>query len=132
MERLSNWMQIFESEDIQALEKERMRIYMKVKNWKKAGKDTTELEKQLEDAKKRLSDAKKAAKSGKSDSSSSVVTPQQTIPTGDDSISEPKPEPEPEPEPTRTTSHSYSGDSLRDAVEKVLAANSIINKVAVR
>ena len=128
MERLSNWMQIFESEDIQALEKERMRIYMKVKNWKKAGKDTTELEKQLEDAKKRLSDAKKAAKSGKSDSSSSVVTPQQTIPTGDDSISEP----EPEPEPTRTTSHSYSGDSLRDAVEKVLAANSIINKVAVR
>lgn len=130
MERLSNWMQIFESEDIQALEKERMRIYMKVKNWKKAGKDTTELEKQLEDAKKRLSDAKKVAKSGKSDSSSSVVTPQQTIPTGDDSISEP--EPEPEPEPTRTTSHSYSGGSLRDAVEKVLAANSIINKVAVR
>ena len=130
MERLSNWMQIFESEDIQALEKERMRIYMKVKNWKKAGKDTTELEKQLEDAKKRLSDAKKAAKSGKSDSSSSVVTPQQTIPTGDDSISDP--EPEPEPEPTRTTSHSYGGDSLRDAVEKVLAANSIINKVAVR
>ena len=128
MERLSNWVQIFESEDIQALEKERMRIYMKVKNWKKSGKDTTELEKQLEDAKKRLSDAKKAAKSGKSDSPSSVVTPQQTIPTGDDSISEP----EPEPESTRTTSHSYSGDSLRDAVEKVLAANSIINKVAVR
>lgn len=129
MERLSNWMQIFESEDIQALEKERMRIYMKVRNMKKKGGDVTELEKQLEDAKKRLSDAKKAAKSGKSDS---VVTPQQTIPTGADSISGPEPEPEPEPEPTRTASHSYSGDSLRDTVEKVLAANSIINKVAVR
>lgn len=127
MERLSNWMQIFESEDIQALEKERMRIYMKVRNMKKKGEDTTELEKQLEDAKKRLADAKKAAKSG------GVVTPQQNIPTGDDSISDPDPEPEPEPEPEPSKpTQSYRGDSLRDTVEKVLAANSIINKVAVK
>ena len=50
---------IFESEDIKQLEKERMRLYMKVKNWKKSGKDISELENQLNDAKKRLSDAKR-------------------------------------------------------------------------
>ena len=38
---------IFESEDIKQLEKERMRLYMKVKNWKKSGKDISELEKSI-------------------------------------------------------------------------------------
>ena len=80
---ITETLNIFESEDIKQLEKERMRLYMKVKNWKKSGKDTSELEKQLNDAKKRLSDAKKAARSA---SKEAVVTPQQTIPSGDDSL----------------------------------------------
>ena len=80
---ITETLNIFESEDIKRLEKERMRLYMKVKNWKKSGKDTSELEKQLNDAKKRLSDAKKAARSA---SKGAVVTPQQTIPPGDDSL----------------------------------------------
>ena len=75
---------IFESEDIKQLEKEKMRLYMKVKNWKKSGKDTSELEKQLNDAKKRLSDAKKSARLA---TKGAVVTPQQATPTGDDSLS---------------------------------------------
>ena len=74
---------IFESEDIKQLEKERMRLYMKVKNWKKSGKDVSELEKQLNDAKKRLSDAKKSARLA---AKGAVVTSQQATPTGDDSL----------------------------------------------
>ena len=77
-------MNIFESEDIRQLEKERMRLYMKVKNWKKSGKDTSELEKQLNDTKKRLSDVKKVARLA---AKAAVVTPQQTTPSPDDSLS---------------------------------------------
>ena len=77
-------MNIFESEDIRQLEKERMRLYMKVKNWKKSGKDTSELEKQLNDTKKRLSDAKKAVRLA---AKAVVVTPQQTTPSPDDLLS---------------------------------------------
>ena len=80
---ITETLNIFESEDIKQLEKERMRLYMKVKNWKKSGKDTSELEKQLNDAKKRLSDAKKAARLA---SKGAVVTPQQSTPSGDDSL----------------------------------------------
>ena len=80
---ITETLNIFESEDIKQLEKERMRLYMKVKNWKKSGKGTSELEKQLNDAKKRLSDAKKAARST---SKGAVVTPQQSTPSGDDSL----------------------------------------------
>ena len=74
---------IFESEDIKQLEKERMRLYMKVKNWKKSGKDISELENQLNDAQKRLSDAKKAARLA---AKGAIVTPQQATPDGDDSM----------------------------------------------
>ena len=64
---------IFESEDIKQLEKERMRLYMKVKNWKKSGKDISELENQLNDAKKAARLAAKGA----------IVTPQQATPDGE-------------------------------------------------
>ena len=80
---ITETLNIFESEDIKQLERERMRLYMKVKNWKKSGKDTSELEKQLNDAKKRLSDAKKAARLAPK---GAVVTPQQSTPSGDDSL----------------------------------------------
>lgn len=75
---------MFESEDIRQLEKERMRLYMKVKNWKKSWKDTSELEKQLNDVKKRLSDTKKTVRLA---AKGAVVTPQQTTPSQDDSSS---------------------------------------------
>ena len=81
---ITETLNIFESEDIKQLERERMRLYMKVKNWKKSGKDVSELEKQLNDAKKRLSDAKKAVRLV---AKGAVVTPQQITPTGDDSLS---------------------------------------------
>ena len=80
---ITETLNIFESEDIKQLEKERMRLYMKVKNWKKSGKDVSELEKQLNDTKKRLSDAKKSARLA---TKGAVVTPQQATPTGDDSL----------------------------------------------
>ena len=55
---ISDIQQLMENAELAAAERERMRLYMKVRNLKKRGLDASEYEGQLNDAKKRLSEIK--------------------------------------------------------------------------